>query len=144
MLEKDEDKKNTTILIRDCFQKISGITEKRNNKFLEFFNEVKDILTMDFKEKVNEYNERITLMAEYSKDKLIRDLTPEQKIYLYECTGVFNLNYLNLSPTNTIFLDTAFKTKYIASGSLTKEEKRLDVLEIAKKIKEKNIEVQEM
>lgn len=144
LLEKDEDKKNTTILIRDCFQKISGITEKRNNKFLEFFNEVKDALAMDFKEKVNEYNERITLMAEYSKNKLIRDLTPEQKIYLYESTGIFNLNYLNLSPTNTIFLDTAFKTKYIANGSLTKEEKRLDVLEIAKKIKEKNIEVQEI
>ncbi len=144
LLEKDEDKKNTTILVRDCFQKISGITEKRNNKFLEFFNEVKDALSMDFKEKVNEYNERITLMAEYSKDKLIRDLTPEQKIYLYESTGVFNLSYLNLSPTNAIFLDTAFKTKYIANGSLTKEEKRLDVLEIAKKIKEKNIEVQEI
>ena len=144
LLEKDEDKKNTTILIRDCFQKISGITEKRNNKILEFFNEVKDALAMDFKEKVNEYNERITLMAEYSKDKLIRDLTPEQKIYLYESTGVFNLNYLNLSPTNTIFLDTAFKTKYIANGGLTKDEKRLNVLEIAKKIKEKNIEVQEI
>ena len=144
LLEKDEDKKNTTILVRDCFQKISGITEKRNNKFLEFFNEVKDALAMDFKEKVNEYNKRITLMAEYSKDKLIRDLAPEQKIYLYESTGVFNLDYLNLSPTNTIFLDTAFKTKYIANGSLTKEEKRLDVLEIAKKIKEKNIEVQEI
>ncbi len=99
---------------------------------------------MDFKEKVNEYNKRITLMAEYSNDKLIRDLTPEQKIYLYESTEVFNLNYLNLSPTNTIFLDTAFKTKYIANGSLTKEEKRLEVLEIAKKIKEKNIEVQEI
>ena len=81
LLEKDEDKKNTTILVRDCFQKISGITEKRNNKFLEFFNEVKDALAMDFKEKVNEFNERITLMAEYSKDKLIRDLTPEQKIF---------------------------------------------------------------
>lgn len=144
LLEKDEDKKNTTILVRDCFQKVSGITEKRNNNFLEFFNEVKDALTMDFKEKVNEYNKRITLMAEYSNDKLIRDLTPEQKIYLYESTGVFNLNYLNLSPTNTIFLDTAFKTKYIANGSLTKEEKRLDILEIAKKIKEKNIEVQEI
>lgn len=144
LLEKDEDKKNTTILVRDCFQKISGITEKRNNMFLEFFNEVKDALAMDFKEKVNEYNERITLMAEYSKDKLIRDLIPEQKIYLYESTGVFNLNYLSLSPANTIFLDTAFKTKYIANGSLTKEEKRLDVLEIAKKIKEKNIEVQEI
>lgn len=51
---------------------------------------------------------------------------------------------MNLSPTNTIFLDTSFKTKYIASGSLTKEEKRLDVLEIARKIKEKNIEVQEI
>lgn len=34
LLEKDEDKKNTTILVRDCFQKVSGITEKRNNKFL--------------------------------------------------------------------------------------------------------------
>lgn len=128
LLEKDEDKKNTTILVRDCFQKVSGITEKRNNNFLEFFNEVKDALTMDFKEKVNAYNKRITLMAEYSKDKIIRDLTPEQKIYLYESTGVFNLNYLNLSPTNTIFLDTAFKTKYIANGSLTKEEKISDSL----------------
>jgi len=53
-LDKKEDKKNTTILVRDCFQKISRITEKINNEFLEFFNEVKDSLAMDFKEKVNE------------------------------------------------------------------------------------------
>lgn len=144
LLEKNEDKKNVNLLIREVFEKVSGISNKRNNKFLEFFDEVKNALVMDFKRKVNEYNERITIMGEYSNNKAIRDLSPEQKIYLYETTGVFNLHYLNMSPANTIFLDTAFKTKYIANGSLTKEEKRLDILEIAEKIKEKNIEVQEI
>lgn len=144
LLEKDEEKKNTTILVRDCFQKVSGISKKRNDQLLEFFNEVKDALVMDFKRKVNEYNERIKMIAEYSSHKEIRDLSPEQKIYLYEIKKVFNLHYLNLNQTNTIFLDTSFKTKYIANGSLSKEDKRLDILQVAEKIKENNIEVQEV
>lgn len=144
LLEKDEEKKNTTLLVQECFQKVSGISKKRNEQFLEFFNEVKDALAMDFKRKVNEYYKRISMIAEYSSYKEIRDLSPEQKIYLYEIKKVFNLHYLNLNQANTIFLDTAFKTKYIASGSLTKDEKRLDILKIAEKIKESNIEVQEV
>ena len=32
LLEKDEEKKNTTILVQDCFQKVSGISKKRNVK----------------------------------------------------------------------------------------------------------------
>ena len=144
LLEKDEEKKNTTILVQDCFQKVSGISKKRNDQFLEFFNEVKDALVMDFKRKINEYNERITMIAEYSSHKEIRDLSPEQKIYLYEIKKVFNLHYLNLNQTNAIFLDTSFKTKYIANGGLSKEDKRLDILQVAEKIKENNIEVQEV
>lgn len=144
LLEKDEEKKNTTMLVRDCFQKVSGISKKRKDQLLEFFNEVKDALVMDFKRKVNEYNERITMIAEYSSYKEIRDLSPEQKIYLYEIKKVFNLHYLNLNQTNTIFLDTSFKTKYIANGGLNKEDKRLDILQVAEKIKENNIEVQEV
>lgn len=144
LLEKDEEKKNTTILVQDCFQKVSGISKKRNDQFLEFFNEVKDALVMDFKRKINEYNERITMIAEYSSHKEIRDLSPEQKIYLYEIKKVFNLHYLNLNQTNTIFLNTSFKTKYIANGGLSKEDKRLDILQVAEKIKENNIEVQEV
>lgn len=144
LLEKDEEKKNTTILVHDCFQKVSRISKKRNDQFLEFFSEVKDALILDFKRIVDEYNERITMIAEYSSNKEIRDLTPEQKIYLYEIKKVFNLDYLNLNQTNTIFLDTSFKTKYIANGALKKEEKRLDILQVAEKIKENNIEVEEV
>ena len=144
LLEKDEEKKNTTILVHDCFQKISAISKKRNDQFLDFFNEVKDALIIDFKKKINEYNKRITMIAEYSRYREIRDLSPEQKIYLYEIKKVFNLHYLNLNQTNTIFLDTSFKTKYIANGSLNKEDKKLDILQVAEKIIENNIEVQEV
>lgn len=75
-------------------------------------------------------------MGEYSNEKMIRNLTPEQRIYLYELKGVFDLNYyLNMSPANTIFLDTTFKTKYIVNEKLSREDEELSIIDLAKKNK---------
>lgn len=144
LLDKDEDKMNTTLMISECFQKINGIAEKRNKKFLDFFNSVKDSLVSDFMKKKNDFKSRIIIIGDYSNNKIIRELTPEQRIYLYESKGVFDLHYLNISSTNTIFLDTTFKVKYIANNELKREDKELDIIELAEKIKENNIEVQEV
>lgn len=145
LLEKEEEKMNTFIMMQLCFQKIEEISQERKDKFLEFFEEVKNALVSDFIKKKNEVKDRIIMMGEYSNEKMIRNLTPEQRIYLYELKGVFDLNYyLNMSPANTIFLDTTFKTKYIVNEKLSREDEELSIIDLAKKIKQEGIEVKEV
>lgn len=145
LLEKEEEKMNTFIMMQLCFQKIEEISQERKDKFLEFFEEVKNALISDFIKKKNEAKDRIIMMGEYSNEKTIRDLTPEQRIYLYELKSVFDLNYyLNISPANTIFLDTTFKTKYIVDEKLSSADKELNIIELAKKIEQKDIKVKEV
>lgn len=144
-LDREEEKMNTILLIQQCFYKPEEISAERKKKFLEFFEEVKKALIADFIKKRDETRDRIIMMGNYSNEKVIRDLTPEQRIYLYELKGVFDLNYyLNLMPTNTIFLNTTFKTKYIVDVKLGEESKELNIIELAKKIKQENIEVKEV
>lgn len=145
LLEKEEEKMNPLTMMNLCFQKVEEISDERKNEFLVFFKEVKKALISDFIKKKNEVKDRIVIMGEYSNEKVIRDLTPEQRIYLYELKGVFDLNYyLNMSPANTIFLDTTFKTKYIVNERLSREDKELNIIDLAKKIKKEDIEVKEV
>ena len=65
-------------------------------------------------------------------------------MYLYESKRVFDIHYLNTNPAHALFLDTKFKTKYIADTELSFEERRLDVDKIVEIMKEKNIVAEEV
>lgn len=145
LLETKEDTINTFFMIQSCLQKTKKFSEQRNKEFLLFFEKVKEALILDFFKRQDEAKRRIIMMGEYSNQKAIRDLTPEQKMYLYELKGVYDLSdYINLIETNTIFLDTSFKIKYIIKEKLKNEDSQLNIIELANKIQQENIEVQEV
>lgn len=144
-LEKEEEKMNIRLMLNFCMSKVQDISEERNNKFLDFFEAVKNALIKDFLKKQEEAKERISIMGKYSNEKAIRDLTPEQKMYLYELKSVFDLNnYINISPANTVFLDTMFKVKYTVDEKLDDEESKTHIIDLAKKIQDKDIKVKEV
>lgn len=145
LLETKENTINTFFMMQSCLQETKKFSEQRNKEFLLFFEKVKEALILDFFKRQDEAKRRIIMMGEYSNQKAIRDLTPEQKMYLYELKGVYDLSdYINLIETNTIFLDTSFKIKYIVKEKLKKEDSQLNIIELANKIQQENIEVQEV
>ena len=62
----------------------------------------------------------------------------------YEAKRVFDIHYLNTNPAHAIFLDTKFKTKYVCDKELSLQERRLDVEDVVKLIKEKHMAVEEV
>lgn len=145
LLETKEETINTFLMLQLCLQKTDEISEQRNKEFLLFFEKIKEALILDFLKKQDETKTRIIMLGEYSNEKIIRNLKPEQRMYLYELKGVYDLNYyMNLIETNTIFLDTSFKARYIVEKKLNKEDSQLNVIELAEKIQQENIEVQDV
>ena len=63
---------------------------------------------------------------------------------MYEAKRVFDIHYLNTNPAHALFLDTKFKTKYIADNELSFEERRLDVDKIVEIMKKKNVVAEEV
>lgn len=144
-LETKEETINTFLMLQLCLQKTDEISEQRNKEFLLFFEKIKEALILDILKKQDETKTRIIMLGEYSNEKIIRNLKPEQRMYLYELKGVYDLNYyMNLIETNTIFLDTSFKARYMVEKKLNKEDSQLNVIELAEKIQQENIEVQEV
>ena len=52
------------------------------------------------------------MISKYSNNSIVRNLSTEERLYLYEAKRVFDIHYLNTNPAHAIFLDTKFKTKY--------------------------------
>ena len=95
-------------------------------------------------EKKADLKERLELISKYSNNSLVRNLSVPEKLYLYEAKRVFDIHYLNTNPAHALFLDTKFKTKYIADTELSFEERRLDVDKIVEIMKKKNVVAEEV
>lgn len=95
-------------------------------------------------EKKADLKERLELISKYSNNSLVRNLSVPEKLYLYEAKRVFDIHYLNTNPAHALFLDTKFKTKYIADTELSFKERRLEVDKIVEIMKEKNIVAEEV
>ena len=74
-------------------------------------------------EKKADLKERLELISKYSNNSIVRNLSNEERLYLYETKKVFDIYYVNLNPAHSIFLDTKFVTKYIYDKELSREEK---------------------
>ena len=71
-------------------------------------------------------------------------LFTEERLYLYEAKRVFDIHYLNTNPAHALFLDTKLKTKYICDEELSMQERTLDVEEIVKLMKAKNLKAEQV
>ena len=95
-------------------------------------------------EKKADLKERLELISKYSNNSIVRNLSNEERLYLYETKKVFDIYYVNLNPAHSIFLDTKFVTKYIYDKELSREERKLDIESLAKIIKERNLFAEEV
>ena len=140
----EENEYTIQLIMHEFTQEIDKISSKKHNEYMKFFEEIRDLLVQNFMEKKADLKERLERINKYSNNSIVRNLSTEEKLYLYEAKKVFDIHYVNTNPAHSIFLDTKFKTKYICDEELSLKEKRLDIEDIVRLMKEKNLKVQEV
>ncbi len=140
----EENQYTIELIFYEWTKKIDKISDKKHKEYVEYFETIRDLLINNFMEKKADLKERLELISNYSNNSLVRNLSVPEKLYLYESKRVFDIHYLNTNPAHALFLDTKFKTKYIADTELSFEERRLDVDKIVEIMKEKNIVAEEV
>lgn len=123
---------------------IDKISKKKHNEYIKFFETMKDYLIKDLINQKSDLKERLELISEYSNNSFVRNLSNEERLYLYEAKDVFDLHYLNTNPAHALFLDTKFVTKYICNADITFKEKQLSVEDLINVMHTKNIYVEEV
>ena len=142
--EWEENEYTIHLIMHEFTQKIEKVSKKKHNEYMDFFNTVKDLLIEDFMKKRADFKKRLELINKYSNNSIVRNLSTGERLYLYEAKRVFDIRYVNTKPSHALFLDTKFKTKYICDEELSLQERRLDVDDIVKLMKEKNIKAEEV
>ena len=142
--ELEENEYNINLIMHEFTQKIEKISKKRHKEYMDFFETIRDLLIKDFMEKKSDLKERLELISKYSQNSTVKNLSTNERLYLYEAKRVFDIHYVNTNPTHALFLDTKFKTKYICNAELSLQEKRLDVENVVNLIKEKHIMAEEV
>ena len=132
------------LILHEFTDNIDKISDKKHKEYIKYFETIRDLLINDFMEKRSDLKERLELISKYSNNSLVRNLSVPEKLYLYEAKRVFDIHYLNTNPAHALFLDTKFKTKYVCDKGLSLQERRLDVEDVVKLIKEKHIAVEEV
>lgn len=140
----EENQYTIELIFYEWTKKIDKVSDKKHKEYMEYFYTIRDLLINNFMEKKADLKERLELISKYSNNSLVRNLSVPEKLYLYEAKRVFDIHYLNTNPAHALFLDTKFKTKYIADNELSFEERRLDVDKIVEIMKEKNVVAEEV
>ena len=140
----EENQYTIELIFYEWAKKIDKISDKKHKEYVEYFETIRDLLINNFMEKKADLKERLELISKYSNNSLVRNLSVPEKLYLYEAKRVFDIHYLNTNPAHALFLDTKFKTKYIADTELSFKERRLEVDKIVEIMKEKNIVAEEV
>ena len=140
----EENEYTIQLIMHEFTQDIDKISSKKHKEYMEFFETIRDLLVQNFMEKKADLKERLEQINRYSNNSIVRNLSTVEKLYLYEAKRVFDIYYVNTNPAHSIFLDTKFKTKYICDEELSLKEKRLDIEDIVRLMKEKNLKVQEV
>lgn len=142
--ELEENEYNINLIMHEFTQKIGKISKKTHKKYMDFFETIRDLLIKDFMEKKSDLKERLELISKYSQNSTVKNLSTNERLYLYEAKRVFDIHYINTKPAHALFLDTKFKTKYICNNELSLQEKRLDVEDVVNLIKENHIMAEEV
>ena len=131
-------------IMHEWTTEIDKISKKKHNEYIKFFETIKDYLIKDLINQKSDLKERLELISKYSNNSFVRNLSNEERLYLYEAKDVFDLHYLNTNPAHALFLDTKFVTKYICNADITFKEKQLSVEELIDIMHTKNIYVEEV
>lgn len=142
--EIEEDEYIVETCLYNWTQEIHKISKRKHKEYIGYFYTIRDLLINNFMEKKSDLKRRLELISKYSNNSPVRNLSTEDRIYLYEAKRVFDLYYVNTKPSHSVFLDTKFTSKYVYDTDLSLQEKMLDVEDILKLMKEKNIKVEEV
>lgn len=142
--ELEENEYNINLIMHEFTQKIEKVSKKRHKEYMDFFETIRNLLIKDFMKKKSDLKERLELISKYSQNSTVKNLSTNERLYLYEAKRVFDIHYVNTNPAHALFLDTKFKIKYICNKELSLQEERLNVEDVVNLIKEKHIITEEV
>ena len=97
-------------IMHEWTTEIDKISKKKHNEYIKFFETIKDYLIKDLINQKSDLKERLELISDYSNNSFVRNLSNEERLYLYEAKDVFDLHYLNTNP-NVISLRKKYCNK---------------------------------
>ena len=118
----EENEYNINLIMHEFTQKIKKVSKKRHKEYIDFFETIRDLLIKDFIKKKSDLKERLELISKYSQNPTVKNLSTNERLYLYEAKRVFDIHYVNTNPAHALFLDTKFKIKYICNKELSLKE----------------------
>lgn len=142
--ELEENPYTIELILHEFTDSIEKVSAKKHKEYMKYFETIRDLLIENLMKKKTDLKKRLELISKYSNNSIVRNLSTEERLYLYETKRVFDIHYLNTNPAHAIFLDTKFKTKYVCNEELSLQERRVDVEDVVKLIKEKHIAVEEV
>lgn len=142
--ELEENPYTIELILHEFTDNIEKVSAKKHKEYMKYFETIRDLLIENLMKKKTDLKKRLELISKYSNNSIVRNLSTEERLYLYETKRVFDIHYLNTNPAHAIFLDTKFKTKYVCNEELSLQERRVDVEDVVKLIKEKHIAVEEV
>ena len=82
--ELEEDTYVTQTYLYQWTYKIDKISKKKHKEYMEYFETIRDLLINNFIEKKADLKERLELISKYSNNSIVRSLSNEERLYLYE------------------------------------------------------------
>ena len=140
----EENEYTIHLIMHEFTQKIEKVSKKQHKEYVEFFETVRDLLITNLMEKKADLKDRLEQIYKYSNNSIVKGLSTEERLYLYEAKRVFDIHYVNTNPAHALFLDTKFKTKYICNEELSMQERALDIEAVVKLMKSKNMKAEQV
>ena len=82
--EWEENEYNINLIMHEFTQKIEKVSKKKHKEYMEYFETIRDLLINNFIEKKADLKERLELISKYSNNSIVRSLSNEERLYLYE------------------------------------------------------------
>ena len=101
------------LILHEFTYNIEKVSTKKHNEYIKYFETIRDLLIENLMEKKTDLKKRLELISKYSNNSIVRNLSTEERLYLYEAKRVFDIHYLNTNPAHATFLDTKFKSELL-------------------------------
>ena len=90
------------LILHEFTDNIEKVSTKKHNEYIKYIETIRDLLIENLMEKKTDLKKRIELISKYSNNPIVRNLSTEERLYLYEAKRVFDIHYLNTNPAHVL------------------------------------------
>lgn len=77
------------LILHEFTYNIEKVSTKKHNEYIKYFETIRDLLIENLIEKKTDLKKRLELISKYSNNSIVRNLSTEERLYLYEVKNEF-------------------------------------------------------